>query len=226
MKTTKLHDKDLIPNVIIHVIILLSYLTIHSSNATINQTLSDQSIKQNIHKTKKPIVLFETSMGNFAMKLYPKKAPKTCENFLRYVNDNYYNNTLFHRVIDGFMIQGGGFKQGFTQKQTYIPIKNESKKGLPNLRGWVAMALTTNPNSATSQFFINVANNPHLNYSIKNRTGYTVFAKIIDGMSVIDQIKKVPTQRITIWSKLYKRYIPLYNVPKRDIIIYTAKQIQ
>jgi len=209
---------------IIYRLLWISIITLIFSNnlhATNNQTVHPISLK-----SKNPIVLFDTSMGTFAIKLYPKKAPKTCENFLQYVNDKYYDNTLFHRIIDDFIVQGGGFKQGFTQKKTYIPIKNEAKNGLPNLKGWVAMALTTNPNSATSQFFINVSNNPHLNYSIKSGHGYTVFAKVIDGMKVIDQIKKVPTQRITIWSKLYKRDIPLYDVPKRDIIIYTAKQIQ
>jgi len=173
-----------------------------------------------------PIVLFETSMGNFAIKLYPKKAPITCENFLLYVNSGYYNNTLFHRVIDGFIIQGGGFKQGFTQEKTFLPIKNESKNGLSNARGWVSMALTTNPDSATSQFFINVVDNFQLNYSEKNNFGYTVFAQVVDGMEVIDQIKKVPTQRMTIWSKLYQRDIPIYDVPKSDIVIVSVMQLQ
>ena len=176
--------------------------------------------------SKNPIVQLETSMGNIFLKLYPKKAPKTCENFLLYVNDGYYNNTLFHRIIDGFLIQGGGFKKGYTQKPTYKPIINESKKGLPNLRGWVGMALTTNPSSAASQFYINVVNNPNLDYDSRKKYGYTVFAKVIDGMSVVDSIKKIKTQRITIYSKLYKRDVPLYNVPEKDVVIISAKQLR
>jgi cyclophilin family peptidyl-prolyl cis-trans isomerase len=175
---------------------------------------------------KYPIVLLETSMGNIFFKLYPNRAPKTCENFLTYVTNNYYTKTLFHRVIDGFIVQGGGFKQGFVQTHTYKPIKNESKKGLPNLRGWVGMVLTTNAHSAASQFYINVVNNPDSDYSIRRGYGYTVFAKVIDGMDVVDRIKKLKTRRITIYSTLYKRDIPLYNVPEKEVIIYRAVQIR
>jgi cyclophilin family peptidyl-prolyl cis-trans isomerase len=176
--------------------------------------------------SKYPVVLMETSLGNIFLKLYPNKAPKTCANFLLYVHDTYYDNTLFHRVIDGFLIQGGGFNQGFIQTHTYKPIINESKDGLPNLRGWVGMALTTNENSAASQFYINVVNNPDLDHNRRRGYGYTVFAKIIDGMDIIDRIKKLKTRRITVYSTLYKREIPLYNVPSKEVVIYRARQIR
>ncbi len=176
--------------------------------------------------SKYPVVLMETSLGNIFLKLYPNKAPKTCANFLLYVHDKYYDNTLFHRVIDGFLIQGGGFKRGFIQTHTYKPIINESKNGLPNLRGWVGMSLTTNENSAASQFYINVVNNPDLDYNRRRGYGFTVFAKIIDGMDIVDRIKKLKTRRITVYSTLYKREIPLYNVPSKEVVIYSARQIR
>jgi len=173
-----------------------------------------------------PVVLLDTSMGSIALKLYPKKAPKTCKNFLRYVNDKYYDNTLFHRVIDGFLIQGGGFKRGFIQTHTYHPIHNESRQGLLNYRGWVGMALTTNAHSAASQFYINVIDNPDLDYNKRRGFGYTVFAQVIDGMDVVDRIKKVDVRRMTIYSKIYDKNVPLYNVPNKDILIHKATRIR
>src|SRR6267142_37406 len=140
-----------------------------------------------------------TNVGTIRLELYPEKAPKTVENFLQYVRDGHYDGTVFHRVIDGFMIQGGGFDGGFKQKKTRSPVANEAqagvKGGLKNGPGTVAMARTANPNSATAQFFINVADNAFLNYtaSTVRGYGYTVFGKVVKGMDVVDKIAQLPT---------------------------------
>lgn len=141
----------------------------------------------------KPQVNFTTSMGEFVVELDPAKAPKTVENFLQYVNDKHYEGTVFHRVIDGFMIQGGGFTADMQQKPTRAPIPLEAKNGLKNDRYTIAMARTANPNSATSQFYINVANNDMLNAPQPDGHGYAVFGKVVQGQATIDKIRTVPT---------------------------------
>lgn len=141
----------------------------------------------------KPRVKFTTNMGEFVVELEPTKAPKTVENFLRYVADKHYEGTVFHRVIDGFMIQGGGFTADMQQKTNRAPIALEAKNGLKNDRYTIAMARTGNPNSATSQFFINVANNDMLNAPQPDGHGYAVFGKVVQGQAVIDKIRTVPT---------------------------------
>lgn len=140
-----------------------------------------------------PRVKFATSQGEFVVELEPAKAPKTVENFLQYVNDKHYEGTVFHRVIDGFMIQGGGFTADMQQKPTRAPIPLEAKNGLKNDRYTIAMARTGNPNSATSQFYINVANNDMLNAPNPDGHGYAVFGKVVQGQAVIDKIRTVPT---------------------------------
>ncbi|MGP9831455.1 peptidylprolyl isomerase [Marinobacter sp. NSM] len=139
-----------------------------------------------------PKVRFVTSEGAFELELRPDVAPKTVENFLSYVEDGFYDGTIFHRVIPGFMIQGGGFTDTMARKQTKNPIVNEASTTLPNLRGTVAMARTSSPNSATSQFFINVAKNDFLNAGVRG-AGYAVFGKVTEGMGVIDKIAGVQT---------------------------------
>jgi len=139
-------------------------------------------------------VLIKTSMGDITLALDPSNAPKTVENFLSYVKDGFYGGTVFHRVIDGFMIQGGGFTPDGVQKPTHQPIALESDNGLKNDRGTIAMARTNDPNSATAQFFINVVNNDFLNYAPGN-PGYAVFGKVTSGMDVVDKI--VSTQTTT-----------------------------
>lgn len=139
-----------------------------------------------------PHVLFKTSMGEFTMEVYPDKAPKTVENFLQYVKDKHYDGTLFHRVIDNFMIQGGGYTLSKEERKTRAPIALEAQTGLKNDVGTVAMARTGYPHSATSQFFINVKNNDFLN-ARGAADGYAVFGKIISGMDVVNKIKVVPT---------------------------------
>ena len=141
-------------------------------------------------------VLIKTNLGEMTVELYPDKAPKTVENFLAYVNAKFYDGTVFHRVIDNFMIQGGGFTPDLRQKATRPAIANEAKNGLSNSRGTLAMARTGDPNSATAQFFINVVDNPRLDYTSDangSTWGYCVFGKVVSGLDVIDKIKAVPT---------------------------------
>lgn len=138
-------------------------------------------------------VEFKTSMGDIVVELYPDKAPKTVANFLDYVKSGHYSGTVFHRVINGFMIQGGGFDAGMKQKPTRAPVENEAKNGLKNEPYTIAMARTSAPHSATAQFFINVNNNTSLNYPGHDSWGYTVFGKVVQGQEVVNRIKAVPT---------------------------------
>ena len=157
-------------------------------------------------------VVFETNMGSFTVELYPEKAPKTVANFLVYVDEGFYDNTLFHRVIPNFVIQGGGFEKGMEKKYTHSPIINESDNGLKNTRGTISMARTKNPHSATSQFFINEVHNITLDH-YGSKPGYTVFGNVKDGMEVIGKITRVSTKT----SGSYK------DVPKKDVVILSAK---
>lgn len=163
-------------------------------------------------QTAAPKVRVTTSMGDIVLELYPDKAPKTVDNFLQYVRDKHYNDTIFHRVMDGFMIQGGGFTVDFEQKATRAPIPLEAQNGVKNDRGTIAMARTANPNSATAQFFINVVDNAMLNAPNPDGYGYTVFGKVIQGMDVVDKIKTVPVGNKG----------PHQNVPKTPITILKA----
>jgi len=140
-----------------------------------------------------PRVKLSTSMGDIVVELAPEKAPKTVQNFLQYVKDKHYDGTIFHRVIDGFMIQGGGFTSDLAQKPTREPIPLEASNGLKNDSYTIAMARTGNPNSATSQFFINVKNNDGLNAPSPDGYGYAVFGKVVAGKDVVDKIRAVPT---------------------------------
>ena len=143
-----------------------------------------------------PRVALRTSQGEIVLELDPVKAPKSVENFLQYVKDGHYNGTIFHRVIDNFMAQGGGFTADLQQKPTRAAIQNEAANGLSNLRGTVAMARTSDPHSAAAQFFINLVDNPRLDYvSDQNgfTWGYTVFGKVVQGMETVDKIRAIPT---------------------------------
>ena len=137
-------------------------------------------------------VNIETTAGSFVIQLYPDKAPITVANFKQYVKEGFYDNTIFHRIIAGFMVQGGGMDTNGNQKATHAPIKLESNNGLSNTIGTVAMARTSDDNSATSQFFINVADNNFLDYGVRDN-GYAVFGKVISGMDVVTKISKVKT---------------------------------
>jgi peptidyl-prolyl cis-trans isomerase B (cyclophilin B) len=137
----------------------------------------------------------QTSLGDFVVELDDAKAPVSVGNFLKYVHDGFYDNTVFHRVIDGFMVQGGGFEPGMKQKPTREPIANEAANGLKNETYTVAMARTSDPHSATAQFFINVADNAFLNYraATNDAYGYCVFGRVVEGRDIVDRMKKVPT---------------------------------
>ena len=156
-----------------------------------------------------PQVVIQTNMGNIEVELNSDLAPNTIKNFIHYVNKNFYDGTIFHRVMKGFMIQGGGFTKDMEQKKTSSPIAIESSNGLRNDRGTIAMARTNDPNSATSQFFINTRDNPSLNYSAPtiHGYGYTVFGKVIKGMDVVDRIESVETT-----SKGYMGDVPVDSV--------------
>ncbi|HEC18437.1 MAG TPA: peptidyl-prolyl cis-trans isomerase [Gammaproteobacteria bacterium] len=142
-----------------------------------------------------PRVRITTNMGDIVLELDREKAPKTVDNFLSYVREGFYDGTIFHRVIDGFMIQGGGFTQDFQKKPTRTPVENEANNGLKNNKGTIAMARTNAPHSATAQFFINVADNDFLNHRSPTPRGwgYAVFGKVVQGMDVVDKIRKTPT---------------------------------
>ena len=163
------------------------------------------------------MIHMHTTYGLITLELDAQKAPKTVANFLTYVREGFYDGTIFHRVIDNFMLQGGGFLPGMRQKPTHTPIENEAKNGLRNARGTIAMARTSEPDSATSQFFINVVDNDFLNDTAATPAGwgYCVFGKIGDGMQVVDQIKGMPTN-----TKLNHP-----NVPVTDIVIQKIEVI-
>ena len=140
------------------------------------------------------MIRFETTLGNFTVELFEKEAPGTVENFLKYIDDEFFDGTIFHRVVPGFVIQGGGFTEDMNQKKTQPPIKNEADNGLKNARGSLSMARTSDVNSATSQFFVNLKDNGFLDHQ-RGNFGYAVFARIADGMDVIDKIAGVETGR-------------------------------
>jgi len=168
-----------------------------------------------------PEVEIKTSIGSIMVELYPEKAPKTVENFLHYVKSGFYKDSIFHRVIAGFMIQGGGFSKAMEQKPTRDPVGIESSNGLKNDTGTIAMARTQDPNSATSQFFINLADNAFLNYSAPTVRGYgyTVFGKVIKGMDVVENIARVPTGA----GGAFPRDVPQQQVVIEHIRVVEAK---
>jgi cyclophilin family peptidyl-prolyl cis-trans isomerase len=180
--------------------------------------LAETTPQVNLPAGKNPRVKLETSRGDITLELYPDKAPLTVNNFLAYVESGFYDGTIFHRVIPGFMIQGGGMISGMNEKTTRSPIKNEAANGLANARGTIAMARTQVIDSATAQFFINVAANDFLNHRDNSMQGfgYCVFGKVVEGMEVADQIVAVSTKT----SGYYE------NVPVEDVLIVKAKRLE
>jgi peptidyl-prolyl cis-trans isomerase A (cyclophilin A) len=163
------------------------------------------------HAANAPRVKLSTSMGDIVVEVYPDKAPKTAANFLQYVRDKHYDGTVFHRVMDGFMVQGGGYNTDLWEKPTRPPIPLETRPDLPNVRGSIAMARTQDPDSATGQFFINVVDNARLNPNAKSQ-GYAVFGKVVSGMAVVDKIRVVRTGNKG----------PHANVPITPVVIKSA----
>ncbi len=182
--------------------IALIIALIMTAALTVGQAARAQGMAEN------PKVIFSTTLGSFMIELYPDKAPITVKNFLAYVDAEFFNSTIFHRVILGFMIQGGGFTEPMQKKPTNPPIKNEAKNGLKNKRGTLSMARTGVVDSATSQFFVNLKDNAFLDHGTRDY-GYAVFARVIAGMEVIDKIAAVPTYR---------------NVPKTPVVIKSARR--
>lgn len=174
--------------------------------------LSLSGALQSVYAADAPRVSLKTSMGEIVLELSPEKAPKSVENFIQYVKSGHYKGTIFHRVIDGFMIQGGGYAKDMTQKPTRDPIENEAKNGLRNEKYTVAMARTSDPHSASSQFFINVKDNSFLDYPGQDGWGYAVFGKVVKGMNVVDNIKAVQTGP--------------GDVPNKPIVIESASVIK
>lgn len=166
------------------------------------------------------IVKLETSMGNIVIELNRQAAPVTVQNFLGYVQAEFYDGTIFHRVIPGFMIQGGGLTDQMAEKKTRDPIVNEARGGLSNMRGTVAMARKPHPDSATSQFFINHSDNEFLNYIDESKAGYAVFGKVTEGMDVVDAIASVKTT-----TRKNKKGDSMENVPVEPVIIKSAKVV-
>jgi peptidyl-prolyl cis-trans isomerase A (cyclophilin A) len=160
------------------------------------------------------MIRFETSHGPFTVELFPKEAPVTVENFLRYVDDGFFDGTIFHRIVPGFVIQGGGLTADFSNKKTRAAISNEAKNGLKNTRGSLSMARTSDVNSATSQFFVNLADNAFLDNSARDY-GYAVFGRVADGMEVIDKIARVGTGRRNGYT----------DAPLEDVIITSARRL-
>jgi len=161
------------------------------------------------------MVKFETSHGSFTIELFPQEAPVTVENFLQYVDDGFFDGTTFHRIVPGFVIQGGGLTPDFQNKQTRAPITNEAKNGLKNKRGSLSMARTSDVNSATSQFFVNLADNEFLDHGPRDY-GYAVFGRVTEGMDVVDKIAKVKTGR----RKGYQ------DTPMEDVVIVSARRVE
>lgn len=161
------------------------------------------------------MVKFETSHGSFTIELFPKEAPVTVANFLQYVDDQFFDGTIFHRIVPGFVIQGGGLTTDFGNKDTRDPIQNEAKNGLKNSRGWLSMARTSDINSATSQFFVNLSDNAFLDHGPRDY-GYAVFGRVVEGMEVVDKIAKVKTGR----RKGYQ------DAPMEDVVIVSARRVE
>lgn len=202
----------IIRNTVITLLMVVSTLTFAATGTTNNNDSTDALVTSNEY------VKLETNVGDIVLQLYPAKAPITVANFIRYVKDGYYDGTIFHRVIDNFMIQGGGFTEALLKKQTRDPIQNEADNGLGNEYGTIAMARTGYPHSASAQFFINVKNNQFLNHRAKSQSGwgYAVFGKVISGLDTVNKIKSQKTGAQGMFRS---------DVPVTPIIIQKATMI-
>lgn len=186
------------------ILYVLAFCSIFAVQADTNQTTNNDKViesmqsKDTTDKSVNPVVVIQTNLGDIEVELNQEKAPNTVKNFLEYVKSGFYSGTIFHRVIKNFMIQGGGFTKDMQQKKTLAPIAIESNNGLKNDKGTIAMARTSDPNSATSQFFINTKDNSFLNYSAPTAQGYgyAVFGKVIKGMDVVDKIENSKTATV------------------------------
>jgi cyclophilin family peptidyl-prolyl cis-trans isomerase len=199
--------------------LLAVVILVYGCSEEANKSKADKKIidsERNIVKSQSNVVKLQTSKGSIVIELNEQAAPVTVKNFLGYVEAGFYDGTIFHRVIPGFMIQGGGLTRQMIEKKTLDPIINEAKNGLSNKRGTISMARSSNPNSATAQFFINHRDNDFLDYIDDNKAGYAVFGKVIEGMDVVDAIASVDT---TTRNKME-------DVPVEPVIIISAKVVQ
>lgn len=185
-----------------------------------SETAKETNIERNMMTIETPLVKLQTSMGDIVLELNAQAAPVTVKNFLGYVQDGFYDGTIFHRVMSGFMIQGGGFTAEMEKKKTRKPIINEANNGLSNERGAIAMARTPDPDSATCQFFINHNSNSFLNYVDDSKPGYAVFGRVIEGMDTVDAIASVKTTR-----RKNQDGDIMENVPIKPVIIKSAKVV-
>ena len=195
------------------------FLTVFCLAVVTPTTATEPPASTNSESDINPKVRLTTNVGELTIELYPQKAPETVKNFLQYASDGFYTDTIFHRVIDGFMIQGGGFTLGFDKKETRQAIQNEADNHLANIKYSIAMARTQDPHSATAQFFINSANNEFLNHRSKDIAGwgYTVFGQVIDGKDIADKIGKTPTGAAGPFNK---------DVPTNPIVIESVTLIE
>lgn len=195
-------------------LLLLTFVSL-SVFAAPKKVNADKKVEK-VEVKKNPVVIMQTSHGEIEIELNAEKAPNSVANFLTYVDEGFYNGTIFHRVINNFMIQGGGFDEKMNQKKTHAPIKNEAANGLLNEIGTVAMARTSDPHSATAQFFINVGDNAFLNHTAPNESGYgyAVFGKVTNGMHVVNRIKTVKTGTIGMYG----------DVPMDPVVIKSIKR--
>ena len=184
---------------------------------TVPAEQEQEQLERTIVEDQKKRVKLETSMGDIVIELNEQAAPVTVKNFLEYVEQGHYDETIFHRVIHGFMIQGGGFTSDMAQKETRAPIKNEASNGLKNYRGTIAMARTSEPDSATCQFFINHRNNTGLDYTENTEPGYAVFGKVVEGMNVVDGIAMVKTT-----TRKRQDGMEMQDVPVEPVVIKSA----
>ena len=194
------------------IVVALVALTLGAGAARVEAGLTPEA-KKAMRDASNPVVTLSTTMGDITIELYKKEAPKTVDNFLAYAKKKHYDGTIFHRVIDNFMIQGGGFESGMKEKPTRAPIQNEAKNGLKNQTGTLAMARTSDPHSASAQFFINLKDNAPLDYPSRDGWGYAVFGKVTQGMDVVNKVAKVPTGNAGFHQ----------NVPTTPVVIESVK---
>jgi cyclophilin family peptidyl-prolyl cis-trans isomerase len=197
--------------------IFLSVLCALTVSAACTSIHAADELAPAANPTPGPKVDLKTNMGDIILELDSNKAPKTVENFLKYVKEGHYKGTIFHRVIDGFMIQGGGYDKNLQERPVHAPIQNEAKNGLKNATYTIAMARTGDPHSATAQFFINVNDNEALDYPSRDGWGYCVFGKVVSGMDVVDKIKLVPTA---------EKGMMFQNLPTKAVVIESATLVK
>ena len=205
--------------------VMIAALVLLCARVYANQE-SAASAAEEIQKKPNPVVKMVTTHGEIVIELYADKAPITVDNFLKYTKEGFYTNTIFHRVIEGFMIQGGGLSPEMANKKTQKPIKNESYNKLRNKRGTLAMARKNPPDSATSQFFINHADNKALDFDGPYKPGYAVFGEVIKGMDVVDKIASVKTTHSQYYDEEYKQVVPCQDVPAEPIVIKSITLVE